>query len=78
MGNGWNLPQYALEFVQIDWRGDSELKEWQCVEVEHHKDVGKTIEDYERKGWRLHSYTCSGIYIPIATVKHYLLFERGR
>ena len=54
------------------------MKEWQCVEVEHHKDVGKTIEDYERKGWRLHSYTCSGIYIPIATVKHCLLFERGR
>jgi len=28
------------------------LKEWECVEVKHHKDVGKTIEEYPREGWR--------------------------
>jgi len=50
------------------------LKEWQCVKVDHHKDVGKTIEEYERKGWRLHTYTCSPF--SEALICHYLLFER--
>jgi hypothetical protein len=55
-------------------RGDRELKEWECVQVNHHKDVGRVIEEWERKGWRLHTYQATGYG---ADVKHYLLFEKG-
>ena len=61
------------------WRRWVELKEWECVEVKHHKDVGKIIEEYQRKGWRLHTYQTAGMGAgPMAyNVNHYLLFERG-
>jgi hypothetical protein len=55
-------------------RGDSKLKEWECVQVSHHRDVGKVIEEWQKKGWRLHSYQATGS--PTA-VNHYLLFEKG-
>lgn len=51
------------------------MREWECVQVNHHKDVGKTIEEWQRNGWRLHSYEVVGT--PIM-VNHYLLFERGK
>jgi len=51
------------------------LKEWECVLVDSYKDVGKTIEDMEKKGWRLNTYW--PIHIGTGTdVDHYLLFER--
>ena len=50
------------------------LKEWECVQVNHHKDIGKVIEEWERKGWRLHTYQATGYGTD---VKHYLLFEKG-
>ena len=55
------------------------MKEWKCVEVKHHKDVGTTIEEYERKGWRFHTYQTAGMGGgPMAyNVNHYLLFERS-
>jgi hypothetical protein len=55
------------------------LKEWKCVEIKHHKDIGKTIEQYERKGWRIHTYQTAGMGAgPMAyNVNHYLLFEKG-
>jgi len=55
--------------------GVKELKEWECVQVNHHKDVGRTIIDYEEKGWRLNSYQATG---QTTAVNHYLLFERGQ
>jgi len=51
------------------------LKEWECVQVGHHKDVGRTIEEWEREGWRLHTYQATGS--PTA-VNHYLLFEKDQ
>jgi hypothetical protein len=30
--------------------GDVRLKKWECVQVGHHKDVGKTIEEWEKNG----------------------------
>ena len=60
--------------------GDSKLKNYECVEVKHHKDIGKKIEEYERNGWHLHTYQTAGMgagpmsYIVI----HYLLFERDK
>ena len=49
------------------------MKEWECVQVNHHKNVGKTIEEWQRNGWRLHTYQAQG---SPTIVNHYLLFER--
>ena len=59
--------------------GEVKLKEWKCVEVNHHKDVGKKIEEWQRNGWHLHTYQTAGMGAgPMAyNVKHYLLFEKG-
>ena len=51
------------------------LKEWKCVEVGHHKDIGKTIEEWQKNGWRLHTYACAQAGVG-KIVNHYLLFER--
>jgi hypothetical protein len=54
--------------------GEAELKEYECVQVGHYKDVGKIIAEWQKKGWRLHTYACaqySGM-----DINHYLLFER--
>lgn len=54
--------------------GDVDLKEYICVQVKHHRDVGPKIEEFERNGWRLHAYQVTGRNIWI---NYYLLFERG-
>jgi len=44
------------------------------VLVEHHENIGKTIEGWEKAGWRLHTYQTAGIGGAINyTVNHYLL-----
>jgi hypothetical protein len=54
------------------------LKEWKCVLVGHHDNVGKVIEEWEKAGWRLHTYQATGDVGPAtAFVNHYLLFEKG-
>ena len=55
------------------------MKKYECVEVQHHKDVGRAIEEYLRNGWSLHTYQTAGMGAgPIAyNVNHYLLFERN-
>jgi len=65
----------VLKFTE----GDVELKEYMCVEVKHHKDISRTIEEYQGKGWRLHTYQAAGMGAePMAyNVNHYLLFEKG-
>jgi hypothetical protein len=52
-------------------------KEYECVEVKQHKDVGKTIAEYQKNGWHLHTYQAAGLSGgPITSfVNHYLLFE---
>jgi len=55
-----------------------DLKEWKCVLVGHHDNVGKVIEEWEKAGWRLHAYQTAGMGGAVNyTVNHYLLFERG-
>jgi hypothetical protein len=49
------------------------LKEYACVQVGHHKDIGRTIEEWQKKGWRLNTYEAVG---TPTMVNHYLLFER--
>jgi len=46
------------------------------VQVDYHRDVGKVIGEYQKKGWRLHTYW--PIHVGTgANVNHYLLFEKG-
>jgi len=49
------------------------------VQVNNHKDVGETIEKWQKNGWRLHTYQTAGMGAgPMSfTVNHYLLFEKG-
>ena len=53
-------------------------KEYECVELKQHKDVGKTIEEYQKNGWHLHTYQAAGLSGgPFSSfVNHYLLFEK--
>ena len=55
-------------------------KEYECVEVKQHKDVGKTIGEYQKHGWQLHTYQAAGLSGgPIASfINHYLLFEKDK
>jgi hypothetical protein len=50
------------------------MKEYECTQVNHHKEVSPKIQEYQEKGWRLHTYAVAGS--PTA-VNHYLLFEKG-
>jgi hypothetical protein len=52
------------------------LKKFECIEVKRHKDVSKTIEDWQKDGWRLHTYNCTQYGIA-GDVHHHLLFEKG-
>ncbi|MDH5451598.1 MAG: hypothetical protein OEX77_12035 [Candidatus Bathyarchaeota archaeon] len=52
------------------------MKEYVCVQVGHHKEIGKAIEEYEREGWSLHTYQATGPYM--GEINHYLLFEREK
>lgn len=50
------------------------MAEWKCVRVDIYKDVGRTIERMEKRGWRLHTYW--PINVGTGTdVDHYMLFE---
>jgi hypothetical protein len=57
----------------------SVLKEWKCIQLAHHEDVGITIEEWQRNGWSLHTYQAAGMGSgPMSfKINHYLLFERG-
>jgi hypothetical protein len=50
------------------------MKEYLCVQVDHHKKIAKAIQDHIMQGWRLHTYQATG---QATLVSHYLLFERG-
>jgi hypothetical protein len=55
------------------------LKEYECVQVNHHNLIGSTIKQWQERGWRLHSYQAAGIWqVTTGDVNHYLLFERGQ
>lgn len=58
----------------MQFTGETKLKEYECIQVGHHKDVGITIKEWQKKGWHLHSYQATGYGMD---VKHYLLFEKG-
>jgi hypothetical protein len=37
------------------------MKEWRCILVSHHDEVGKAIMEWEQQGWRLNSYSTAGM-----------------
>lgn len=49
------------------------MKEYVCVQIDHHKRIGKVIEEHQREGWELHAYEAVG---TPTMVNHYLLFKR--
>ena len=53
--------------------GEVKLKEWKCVEVGHHRRIAEAIEEYQKEGWRLHTYSAAG---NPGAISHYLLFEK--
>ena len=50
------------------------MKEYLCVQVNHHKNISEVIREHLLQGWRLHTYQASG---DGSTTLHYLLFEKG-
>jgi hypothetical protein len=49
------------------------MKEYLCVQVGHHKKIGRVLEEYQRDGWQLHTYQAQG---SPTMVNHYLLLEK--
>ena len=50
------------------------MKEYICVQANHHKKIAEIIKKYAIEGWRLHTYQATG---QATMTTHYLLFERG-
>jgi len=50
------------------------MKEYLCVQVDHHKKIAKVTQEYIMQGWSLHTYQATG---QAAMITHYLLFEKG-
>jgi hypothetical protein len=50
------------------------MKEYECVQANHHKKIAEVIKQHLIDGWHLHTYQATG---QGAMITHYLLFERG-
>ena len=51
------------------------MKQYECVQVGHHKNIAEVIQEYLMNGWSLHTYQATG---QATLVSHYLLFEKGK
>jgi hypothetical protein len=51
------------------------VKEWTCVQVNHHKNIAEVIKLHQDGGWSLHTYQAVG---TPTMANHYLLFEREK
>lgn len=53
------------------------MKQWFCIQVDHHERVGDAIEVAQEDGWNLHTYSAAGPGGQTHTrVNHYRLFVR--
>jgi len=50
------------------------MKEYECVQVGHHKNIANVIKEYLANGWHLHTYQATSYRVDVL---HYLLFEKG-
>jgi hypothetical protein len=64
----------AAAYEYLKRKKKEKKMKWECVEVSHHKNVGGTIEEWEKSGWILYNYTAAG---NPGAISHYLLFMRG-
>ena len=71
---GWAGGGAAATYLYLKRKKKGEKLKWECVEVNHHKNVGTTIEEWEKNGWNLCSYTAAG---NPGAISHYLLFVRS-
>lgn len=66
-----------IRIFTVPFMGETHLKdidfEYVCVQVNHHKRIAKVIAEYQKEGWRLHTYQATG---DPNWVNHYLLFQR--
>ena len=66
-----------LFLLFLSYHSEIQMKEFEfeyiCVQVNHHKNIAKTIAEYQKEGWRLHTYQATG---DPNWVNHYLLFQR--
>jgi hypothetical protein len=51
-------------------------KRYERVQVNRHRNLGQTIAEWQKRGWRLSTYAPANL--RGSKVNHYLLFERGR
>jgi hypothetical protein len=65
----------AATYFYLRRKKKGEKTKWECVEVGHHKNVGATIEEWEKNDWNLYSYTTAG---NPGAISHYLLFMRSK
>ena len=61
-----------------DEGGDFEIEGVEMRNGGHHDNVGKTIEEFEKLGWKLHAYSCAGNANLAFGTNHYLLLEREK
>lgn len=54
------------------------MKDYKCIMVKNHEEISNVIDDYQGKGWQLHTYQTVGSwsFIMSYSINHYLLFER--
>jgi hypothetical protein len=50
------------------------IRRWECVQVTHHNEVGRKIEEWESNGWILYNYSAASFQSTV--VNHYLLFMK--
>jgi hypothetical protein len=55
------------------------MGEWRCIEVGHHDQIGTVVGDWERAGWKLHTYNTVHVSgaLDSPVITHFLLFVRG-
>lgn len=59
-------------------RIENTMKDYKCIMVKNHEEISNVIDDYQGKGWQLHTYQTVGSwsFIMSYSINHYLLFER--
>ena len=76
MGLLFNCNTIITKSVVLEFMGGIGLNRWECIQVNHHDNVGKTIEEFENRGWNLHTY--SAAQLRGSEINHYLLFKRNK
>ena len=69
---------FLLECIIRIIEGNIKLKEYECVLVDHHNKVCRAVNEYQKKGWHLHTYPAAGNANPALGTNHYLLFEKDQ